>query len=675
MTELKKTTRVVREQADQATVAVGEWYWVRPSSKTDDDVEPSREAWLGCVTTVGSNYVELSSARSHGTERVHFDAFDRRLAPAPDAREFIARQIDECRRQTQRLLDEVRATTNRLAIAPAAPGGGADDAMVLSRGVGAVDEYRDALVAAKDKTLPKLFEEIREINKQMGRWMSAESLPLEGMVKAAEPIIAAVKDRIFSVQLYAGLTERIEQIADGAPAAADEPIRLFQRRHYMDEECLARYEAGGMEFRDVAAFDAWLARPANRDRILPHPRSVVAFQVRRFDKVREFPSIAAWIAFAFSGEADLDKLTFLYLRNGDRLYRLKTAIEFGAQLFPDFAANDLSVGKVYADVWGGGHVNAMYTEHQLAGRREDRARLIRERTDALAAARRDGAPKAKIDHLKWLLDDAKREREERLTKWTRDSVYYDDIARHVKKEIDAHNRLVLVLQGVLDRSPVFYPHPAWKLWDPADFAAAFRLVYDDAKALTTGTPPDFEAYRARLNASIKIGSTTVGQERKWLEAMAARENAKYTRGRHYDYQTFRPYGDPGPGLYAAVQSLGKRGALFRWTRERRGYSGGWSRWSSSGKRPGDPIGRTFYCPTEHLLHVDAYARGDYRQFFDDPRTRADYLQWAPLLLAAEDWKANKTTRKKRRDDDVSQAEADDAAAVVAADARPDDGEE
>ena len=33
----------------------------------------------------------------------------------------------------------------------------------------------------------------------------------------------------------------------------------------------------------------------------------------------------------------------------------------------------------------------------------------------------------------------------------------------------------------------------------------------------------------------------------------------------------------------------------------------------------------------------AYTPGDYRQFFADPRTRAEYLKWAPLLLEAEEW--------------------------------------
>lgn len=34
---------------------------------------------------------------------------------------------------------------------------------------------------------------------------------------------------------------------------------------------------------------------------------------------------------------------------------------------------------------------------------------------------------------------------------------------------------------------------------------------------------------------------------------------------------------------------------------------------------------------------DPAAPGDYKQFYEDPCTRLDYLRWAPLLLAAENY--------------------------------------
>lgn len=55
----------------------------------------------------------------------------------------------------------------------------------------------------------------------------------------------------------------------------------------------------------------------------------------------------------------------------------------------------------------------------------------------------------------------------------------------------------------------------------------------------------------------------------------------------------------------------------------------------------------FKCSTSKLLNVSAYTPGDYKQFYADPRTRADYLKWAPLLLAAEDFYARKKNEGDR----------------------------
>jgi hypothetical protein len=44
-------------------------------------------------------------------------------------------------------------------------------------------------------------------------------------------------------------------------------------------------------------------------------------------------------------------------------------------------------------------------------------------------------------------------------------------------------------------------------------------------------------------------------------------------------------------------------------------------------------------PADQLFNVSAYRPGDYKQFFADHRTRAEYLRWAPLLLTAEEFHA------------------------------------
>jgi len=75
-----------------------------------------------------------------------------------------------------------------------------------------------------------------------------------------------------------------------------------------------------------------------------------------------------------------------------------------------------------------------------------------------------------------------------------------------------------------------------------------------------------------------------------------------------------------------------RKCLFRWTRDSLR-----SDWYGNYKK----IKCSVTVPMDELFNVDAYTPGDYHQFYDDPRTREEYLEWAPLLLAAEDYHAGK----------------------------------
>ncbi len=216
-----------------------------------------------------------------------------------------------------------------------------------------------------------------------------------------------------------------------------------------------------------------------------------------------------------------------------------------------------------------------------------------------------------------------------------ESVYYDDIEKVIQKQIDEHNRLVLVLQGLLDRSPVFHPHAPVSAWTAEGFQKTFKLVYDASRALNPAVLPDFEAYRDRLNAQLADGCVTVGQddfwERKEGESESRRLDNDWRIKTHYRPEKFKPYGNPGPGKLATVVKYAPRAktCLYQWERERRDYRNSWNRKS-------DTIACSLTVPVGKILNVSAYQPGDYKQFFNDPRTRADYLKWAPLLLRAEE---------------------------------------
>lgn len=616
-----RTEELHNEQPD--TPKVGRWYYVR-----DRDIETgelSAERWLGCVTRLGSNYVRLTAVEGEGTERVHNHEFWERCEFVEDPETLLRGNAERCRRELDGLMEEVKQLTSSLGVAPSqalGAGEAQETALTLATSAPAA-EYKTALVKAKEETLPALFEQIQEKSKEFAQWMGATVIPMKAEAEGLKPAIERVEDRIFSVELYAGLCEEVEQVKDGEPAALTEPVHLFQRRLYMDEECLANYSTGGMEFKNIRAFDRWLCRKDNLDRVLPFPRTIVSFQVRHKDKEREVASLADFVRVM--DEKKLDKLTFLYIRNGSRVYRLNTEINFGEKLFPDVDHPVLSAGegKVYADLF----------HKKLVGEAEYLAMVKAEEEERAEYKRRIAEENKKPKKERQYISSPSSFRDSSTFEaFTKDSVKYDDIARFIRKEMEQHNRVVLVLQGLLDRSPALHPHPQWRLFEPGGFGQALALHRDSDRVLVAGDKPDFEAFRARLNASIGVGTVTIGQEEAWLRYEARKESDRRDRDYRWarvDYRPsrFKPEGDQGPGRFARVARVDRQGHVhYRWTKERRGGNG-------------PPVGCKYGCKVGRVLNVDAYQPGDYKQFFNDPRTREEYLEWAPFLLAAEEYKA------------------------------------
>lgn len=692
-------------EADPSEPAVGKWYWVKhdPPKKG----EKQKPDWFGCITHIGSNYVEMTGALSGGTARIHFDNFEKECRFEPKPEEIIRKNVDKHKGEAAKLMHEVKEVTARLSVSNDQHSTGSTAQALAVHSGNLINDYKKSLVRAKEKTLPDLFEKIKEENEAMGMWMKAELIPLKAQVGLMKPLIKVIENRIFSVELYAGLTEEVVQILEGKAADPTTPVHLFQRRHYMDEECLAQYETGGMTFASIGAFDKWMAKETNFTRLLPHPRCIVAFQVRRHEKEydidRDFGGDwRQYVSFALSDEQKKDKLTFLYMRNGEQLYRLSTGIEFGKQLFPDLDNPVLnSKGMLYFEVNYGRYVDdgKLITELDFNQRVEnwinveipeyekekaqwkiDRAEYEKkeakyekehkdwERRKKAAVAEKEAyldkiAPwkKTKSDNgyssqRQWPDDfdedlvPSFREKEPahphphvsayfeqppvdprtEFVAFTPASVHYDDVAANIQEQIDAHNRLVLVLQGLFDRSPVFIPHPPAKLWTPEGFSKAISLVYDDSRGLVAGAKPDFEAYHARMNSALAEGCVTIGQETVWTRVEAAKENKRrQNRGDDRNRLTsYKPHGDPGPGKIAKVFKMRGGKCVFVWGRERT-------------KGEGGPVPCELSVETKLLFNISAYTPGDFKQFFADHRTRAEYLRWAPMLLEAEEYWAGK----------------------------------
>ncbi|WP_163059807.1 hypothetical protein [Acidithiobacillus ferrooxidans] len=621
---------------------------------------------LVCVTEIGSNYVHLYGlsldVEGHGG---HFSWRQHRnelheLLPVQNWQELIAGRVTRYQEKSAEIMQQVQDITRRLGVRPQNTMIGETEGADTSGGTALavlsaeddISKYALDLKAAKEDNLPTLFKRMKFVQERMADWMQMPLIPLRGQMSTLESVMEPLKERVFQVGLYAGLTEQAEQIAEGVPAAYHDKLHVFQLRRYMDEECLLDYNAGGIDIHGIHAFDAWLAKPENRDRILPLPRCMVAMRVRRVVKDRDWEGSLRQLGINIELE-QMDKLTFLFVRNGENLYRINTEIDFPEWIFPDsgdFMGGEPLMFRTFADRVDDFITVRAYESMMAENAAFEAKKQAWEAANPIsewAAAHPEETDGESQGRVQWLWENANpycwhskpHSDLHRYEPLTPDSIHYDDAMRKINDQQKEFNRIALVIQGLLDRSTALHPHPPVNLATQEGFEQMIVLVRDGSMVLTHGEKPDFEAYRRRLNALITPDSFFVGQDTAWALAEAEKETRRMdTNWRNpprgdWRPKYHRPYGNPGPSLVSqAKQVRFKKGvatkATFAWERER-AYN------HYSDDRSPVPVKLTV--PVGDLLNVSAYQKGDFKIFFADPRTRAEYLRWAPLLLTAEKW--------------------------------------
>lgn len=628
---------VDRVLSDFERAELGQWYWV------DRGRDPDEEQELMCVMEIGTNFVQLSGPEMGGNtlSRIHRDEFEERLILEPNAGHHIQLMVNRYQLAMEENMAEIQALTESLGIAPQlehqSNGDAEGKALATLNGQVDVGAFKRSLILAKKETLPELFKKNKDIAKELGRWMAAPSMPLKAKLGPMEESVKKIDDRIFNIELYAGIFETIHTLSEGQPAPRDEKLRILQRRLYCDEECLLDYESGGMDFNGMAEFDKWLAKPVNRDRILPFPRCMVSLRVRRVEKDRSHMGLNAFVHIR---EALADKYTYLIVRNGEQLYRVCCEQDFGELMFPGKEVYDPSE-PMMMKVWASDRIDQM-----MPKRTYDSIIAEQDKRKALSQAWKAENPRAEWEAANpdsdwYYANPHDRYRGDSLNPgdwepFDDTSTYFDAGMRKIQSQIKEYNRIALIVQGLFDRTQTLLPHNPVQMWRPSSFAASVELVYDSTMALHWGDAPDIHEYVASCNALISSESILFGQDHEWQKREAERENERernnwrISDSHRSRYTLLKPTGDPGPGRVAKPASIAPRSknAVFTWMKESRPYSENYIR-------------ATIKVPFDKLFNVSAYKLGDYKRFFTDPRTRARYLQWAPMLLSAEDYHRGK----------------------------------
>ena len=594
--------KISRDPLDQ--IKIGDWCWVQYDDtkwddKKEEHVKVGEHEDLMCVEEIGSNYVGLTRCSEHGSynDRIHFNEFLKRCRPEPNWKAVLQTRVDEEQKAIQAKTQELIAEGQNVCLLAAENATEKPEPQSLLPVKVTVDpqKYKKDLIHLRNR-MPKIDKEIKELGEELG--VASKDMALPDLVRLGhiKKALGVVEDRIFTVELYCGLQETVKQIADGQPAPLETPVTIRQQMLYMDEETLFDYDDGGMDFKKIGQFDAWVAKPENLSRILPEPRGIVAFRVRRDPKdYGEARDIAtAWAHMCWK---EANEQTYILIRNGQQVFRIASEVDFTPRLIP-------MIGEI--------------GEEQFK----------------------------KIDYV-WDEKDehgmTKRERVETLV--TPESVHFDDHVEKMEKLLRHYNRIVILIQGLLDRSMVFHPHPVINLRNPVHMEKWIVLMRDEERALPSNKVT-FEEYQKQLNSTLRKGKW-VYVDNSYDEGYKDGEAPSRYAGQYERNHRRRGWSALKMPRLCQVETMKRDGSMVRvswpWGRRSKPLEG---KWIESKTKPGwghyERIWETDrmcheWISVTRVLNVSDYHLGDYKMFLCDRALQGQYLKWAQYLLTAEDW--------------------------------------
>ena len=308
-----------------------------------------------------------------------------------------------------------------------------------------------------DMSLKKRHVEM--IRRAIGYEMEKRKAELEKLKDSLGLVVADFQKKvkkleriITTIELYLGINEDIIQIQEGETASKEEPITIRQEVLCMDEE-VGDPEDDGLDCKNSEDFDDWrrqystFYKKYNYEMMIPEEKGVVVFRVRREEK--EY-SDNPWI----NAQMNIPNMkTYILIRNGKNLYRIFAELNIWPTLFP----------------------------HRVE------LQELKDKWDEISV---EGKGKMIVS-----------EGEDQYKQT-------DEILENIDNKLFAYKRQILILQGLMDRTPVFHPLPDDRInimKDETIEKGYVRLVYDDELMLPDERAP-FWQWIEDLNKEITEGS-------------------------------------------------------------------------------------------------------------------------------------------------------------------------
>lgn len=394
--------------------------------------------------------------------------------------------------------------------------------------------------------------------------MAEKKALLMAKAEGLTQMVKKVQDVVWAINLYTGSNEMIFQLRPGDAAPPETKITIRQRVLFMDEECAIAAEKGGIDCRSIEEFDKWIvdvAHPEHLQQVLPEPKGIVALRVRRDTK--KYSDDARENAIMNEG----NKETYFLIRNGSQLFRIHTDLAVYGTLFP--------TQDEFAEIFS--------PEFDSRGERQDQTPL---------------RPGTKA---------------------------YKDVMEAAAKEKAHYMRIVLFLQGLLDRTLVFAPVAGNPVITDRKSADEYLDFVRDAERLLPPAKPGFWNWLQELNDRLLVGSRVVGV----FDCYGAGLNGDEKKER------IAPPGASLPDSFTLYTLEERAGDGFRLFYERGDKV--WRR-GEGYVTPERRAACTVYPDDRFIINFDDLNPDDIEYYLQDRISRPDYMFLVPLLKVAREMK-------------------------------------
>lgn len=309
----------IERLASTNNIEIGNWYLIDTSDASlvhrthdrhkNDEITTSESSALVCANRFESNLVVLSSNECE--YRVLSRNMDKVLKSVDQVKAFemVNLSLVTKRNNIELLQREMQSVIQN--VNPKKPPSESKDIIVATKD--ALIEKSSELKNVYGSKVEKIGKEIENNISSINAISKYITLPAMVNLHLIGEGKSVIDEKVRDLSIYGGLYEKEVVISKGYSARDELPIHIYQDLRHMDTECIDSYVNGGIDHGTIRVFDAWLAEPKNRDRVLPHPKSIVAIKNCLHPKRSE-------------GWSTPPNDTYLYLRNGDNIKRLKSSI-------------------------------------------------------------------------------------------------------------------------------------------------------------------------------------------------------------------------------------------------------------------------------------------------------------------------------------------------------------